>query len=281
MKNKVCLVTGANSGLGKITARVLAQLGASVLMVCRNRQKGELVLNETQAVNNACDLHLFVADLSSLAEIRRLAADINSHFPRIDVLINNAGAINPARSLTVDGLETTFAVNHLAGFLLSNLLLDQLRASTAPRIINVSSHAHKVGNMHFDDLGLEKNFNPMKAYAQSKLANILFTYELVRRLNGKNSGINAVHPGTVNTNFGKNLSGIGGIIFKSFAFLMRSPEHGAETMIWLATAPELTGVSGKYFFDKKEVRSSRISYDTSIARRLWDISKQLTGIGRG
>lgn len=277
MQNRVCLVTGANSGIGKVTAQELSKQGATVLMACRSREKGERALEEIRAQDKNEDVHLFIADLSSQAEIRRLAGEIKAGFPRIDVLVNNAGGINPTMVLTRDGLETTFAVNHLSYFLLTNLLLEHLEASPAPRIVNVSSEAHKYGTIGFDDLGLEKRYNTTKAYAQSKLANILFTYELARHLSNQKITINTLHPGAVNTNFGKNLQGIAGFFFRSCGFLMRSPAKGAETVIWLATAPELNGVSGKYFFDKKEIRSSKISYDADVARTLWDISDRLTG----
>lgn len=277
MQSKVCLVTGANSGIGKVTARALAEQGATLLIVCRSRQRGELALEEIKARTKNDDVHLFVADLSRQAEIRQLAADVQDPFPRIDVLVNNAGGINSALTLTQDGIETTFAVNHLSGFLLTNLLLGSLEASPAPRIVNVSSQAHQFGTIAFDDLGLEKRYSAMRAYAQSKLANVLFTYELVRRVSNKKIMINTLHPGTVSTNFGKNLRGIAGFVFRSFGFFMRTPEKGAETVIWLATAPELNGVSGKYFFDKKEIRSSKSSYDADVAGRLWDVSARLTG----
>lgn len=278
MQNNVCLLTGANSGIGRVTAQALAEQGATLLMVCRNKQKGEQTLEEIRSRSKNDDLHLFIGDLSSQAEIHRLATEITGRFPRLDVLLNNAGGINSELTLTTDGLETTFAVNHLAYFLLTNLLLPSLLKAPAPRIVNVSSQAHQIGKIHFDDLGLEKNYNAMKAYAQSKLANILFTYELARRLSTENISVNTLHPGSVNTGFGKNLQGIAGIFFRSFGFLMRTPEKGAETLIWLATAPELRGVSGKYFCDKKVIRSSTISHDERIAKQLWDVSARLTGI---
>ena len=280
MQNKVCVVTGANSGIGRVTARALAVQGATLIMVCRNKEKGEDALNEIRYLSGNQNIHFFLADLSSQTEVRHLAAEIKTRFPRIDVLINNAGGINPNLVLTADKIETTFAVNHLAHFLLTDLLLEQVKASPAPRIINVSSQAHQIGFINFDDLGFERKYNPMRAYAQSKLANILFTYEFVRRIGDHQVTVNALHPGAVNTNFGKTLHGIGGIMFRTFGFMMRSPEKGAETLIWLATAPELKGVTGKYFFDRKEIRSSKISYDTRAAKELWDISDRLTGIER-
>ncbi len=278
MKNKVCVVTGASSGIGKVTARALSEMGATVLLVCRNREKGEATLREIRSKTKDAAAELFVADLSSQDQIKELAADIETRHSHIDVLVNNAGAINPSLKLTADNIETTFAVNHLTYFLLANLLLDQLKAPPAARVINVSSQTHRYGTINFDDLGLEQNFNPMKAYAQSKLANLMFTYELSRHLAGTRVTVNALHPGGVATNFGKNLDGIAGFFFRSFGFLLRSPERGAETVIWLATAPELEGVTGKYFFDKKEIRSSKVSYDDEISKRLWHVSEQLTGL---
>lgn len=276
MTNKICIVTGANSGIGKVTARELARRGATVLMVCRDREKGEAALQKIQPNAKNATLELFVADLSSQEQIRKLAADIKSRYPRIHVLVNNAGAIYPTRTTTIDGVETTFAVNHLSFFLLTNLLLDQLKAAPSARIVNVSSQAHRYGTIEFDDLGLENGFNSMKSYAQSKLANLLFTYELARLLNGTGITVNALHPGGVRTNFGKNLTGVAGFFFKHLGFFMRSPEKGAETVIWLATAPELEGVTGKYFFDKKEIKSSRLSYNHEVAKRLWNASVEMT-----
>lgn len=280
MQNKVCIVTGANSGIGKVTARALSEQGATLLMVCRNRQKGEAALEEIKIQSKNADVHLFTADLSVQDDIRRLAREIRTYSPRVDVLVNNAGGINPALVMTKDGLETTFAVNHLSYFLLTNLLLESLTASPSLRIVNVSSQAHQIGRMNFDDLGLEKNYNAMRAYAQSKLANILFTYELARRLENRGVMVNTVHPGSVRTNFGRNLHGIAGFFFRSCGFLMRSAEKGAETVVWLAAAPELNGVTGKYFLDKNEIRSSKISYDVDTARKLWDVSCALTGTER-
>lgn len=207
-----------------------------------------------------------------------MAEEISSRYPKVDVLVNNAGGIHPTRTVTVDGIETTFAVNHLAYFLLANLLLAHLKASPAARIVNVTSQAHRYGRMFFDDLGLEKRFNPMMSYAQSKLANILFTYELARQLQGTSVTANTLHPGGVRTNFGKELTGIAGFVFKHMGFVMRPPQKGAETVIWLASSDEVEGVTGKYFLDKKEIRSSKISYDVDVARRLWQVSAELTGL---
>ncbi len=278
MKDKICIVTGANSGIGKVTAQALAEKGATVLMVCRNERKGEAALCEIKEKSKNGNVKLLLADLSSQEEIRRLADKIRTKYPKIDVLVNNAGGINPKRTLTVDGIETTFAVNHLGYFLLTNLLLGHLKAASAARVVNVTSQVHRFARIFFDDLGLEKRYGPMLSYAQSKLANILFTYELARRLNGTAVTANTLHPGGVRTNFGKELTGLAGFYFRNIGFLMRSPEKGAETVIWLASSPDVEGVTGKYFFDKKEIRSSKISCDAEVARRLWHVSVELTGL---
>ena len=278
MNDKICIVTGASSGIGRVAAETLAQLGATVLIVCRNREKGESTRVEILRKHKNAKVELFLAELSSQKEVRGLADAIKARYRHIDVLVNNAGAINPERILTIDGMETTFAVNHLAHFLLTNLIVDQLKAAPAARVINVSSQAHRYGKIYFDDLTLEKGFNPMSSYVQSKLANVLFTYELARKLSNTGVSVNALHPGGVRTNFGRNLGGGLSFIFKSFGIFMRSPRKGAETMIWLACSPDVGGITGKYFFDKRDIRSSAISYDREIARKLWDVSAHLTGL---
>jgi NAD(P)-dependent dehydrogenase (short-subunit alcohol dehydrogenase family) len=281
MQDRICIVTGASSGIGNVTARVLAAQGATLLIVCRNKFKGEQMLEELRRNSANDDVYLFVADLSSQAEIGRLAGEIKSSVPRIDVLVNNAGGINPTMVLTNDGIETTFAVNHLSFFLLTNLLLSAMKKSRSGRIVNVSSQAHQIGTIRFHDLGFEKNYSPMKAYAQSKLANILFTYECARRLKGRKITVNTLHPGTVGTNFGKNLRGLPGLFFRTCGFLLRSAERGAETVVWLATDPEVESMTGGYFLDKKPPRSSRIYYNTEVARTLWDISARMTSLEQG
>ncbi len=273
---RVSIVTGATSGIGKATAIALAQTGITVALVSRKREKGEAVLGEIVSRTGNSNVELFVADLSSLVEVKRLAHEIRARHPIIDILINNAGGVFGTRTLTVDGTELTFALNHLSYFLLTNLLLEPLKSAPQGRIINVSSQAHLVGTIAFDDLELKKKYNAMRSYAQSKLANILFTYELARRLAGTPVTANTLHPGSVRSNFGRELPGIGGFFFRNFGIFMRSPEKAAETVTWLAQADELTGVSGKYYFDKKEIHSSKISYDTGVARHLWEISERMT-----
>jgi NAD(P)-dependent dehydrogenase (short-subunit alcohol dehydrogenase family) len=274
---KVCLITGATSGIGKAAGISLARQGMSIIMVSRNKEKGESIRAAIVENTRNENIHLAVADLSSQQDIRKLASDIKSKYTKLDILINNAGGIFDKRLLTVDGIELTFALNHLAYFLLANLLLEILKAAPAGRVVNVSSQAHQYGKIDFNDPNFEKGYNAMISYAQSKLANVLFTYELSRRLAGTEITANALHPGVVRTNFGKEISGIAGFVFKSLDFFMRSPEQGAETVIWLASAAEVEGVSGKYFLDKKEIRSSKISYDESVADRLWNVSAQMTG----
>jgi len=275
MKNKICIVTGANSGIGKVTAQELASKGAIVIMVCRNKEKGQQALEEIVTKTKNQNLELIVADFSSQKEILRAANEIKTKYPIIDVLVNNAGAINETRTETVDGYETTFAVNHLGYFLFTKLLLDNLKSAPKARIINVASMAQQMGKLNFDDLQTKISYSPMKAYSLSKLANVIFTYELANRLKNSNITANCVHPGVVNTNFGNELKGVVKFIFKLFVPLMRDANKGAETSIWLATAPELEGVSGKYFADKKEKKTQPDSYKPEIQQKFWEVSEKM------
>jgi NAD(P)-dependent dehydrogenase (short-subunit alcohol dehydrogenase family) len=276
---RVCLVTGATSGIGKATAISLAQRGMTVALVSRRKEKGEIVAQEIAGKTGNSKVELFIADLSSFRDVRRLAQEVLVKHPTLDILVNNVGGVFGTKTLTRDGFELTFALNHLSYFLLTNLLLNSLKSAREGRVINVSSQAHKVGTIAFDDLNQEKKYNAMRAYAQSKLANILFTYELARRLKGTNVTTNTLHPGTVRSGFGRDLPGIGGLFFRHFGFMMRSPEKAAQTVSWLASAVELSGVNGRYFMDMREIRSSRISYNTEVADRLWQVSAQMTGVG--
>ncbi|MEZ4594369.1 MAG: SDR family oxidoreductase [Chloroflexota bacterium] len=277
MNGKVCLVTGANAGLGKVTALELAKMGATVVMVARSEARGQAALAEVQQASGSSQVHLLLADLSSLAETRQLAAQFQAQYNRLDVLVNNAGAIFKDRQLSVDGYEMTFALNHLSYFLLTNLLLDLLKASAPARIVNVSSGAHMGGSLNFDDLMQAKKYRSFAAYSQSKLANVLFTYELARRLAGSGVTVNALHPGGVGTQFGAG-EGFMGWFFKLIRPFLLTPEQGAETQIYLASSPDVEGVTGKYFDKKKAVQSSKISYDTAVAQKLWQISEELTGL---
>jgi NAD(P)-dependent dehydrogenase (short-subunit alcohol dehydrogenase family) len=280
MQGKVCIVTGANSGIGKATSLGLAQMGATVVMVCRDRTKGEEAQNEikTKSGNDAIDLLL--AELSSQDSIRQLVENFQQHYMQLHILINNAGGVNLSRRDTVDGFEMTFAVNYLAPFLLTNLLLDKLKASAPARIVNVSSESHESGYIKMDDLQLEKKYRLMRAYGQSKLALVLFTYELARRLQGTGVTANCLHPGFVATNIGQ--SGVGrvgrSIVKLIFSSLGISPEEGAKTSIYLASSPDIEGVTGKYFVKSIPVRSAPISYDESLQRQLWEESAKLVNL---
>jgi len=279
MGEKVCLITGATSGIGKATAMGLANMGASVVMVGRDRGRGEAALAEIKEGSANASVDLMLTDLSSQEDIRRLADEFKDAYPRLDVLVNNAGVIRSKRVTSADGIEMTFAVNHLAYFLLTNLLLDLLKASAPSRIVNVSSAEQRNGTIDFDDLQAEKGYKTAKAYGQSKLANVLFTYELARRLEGTGVTVNCLHPGAgVRTNLGSGVSGVFGFTVRALTPLMKSPEKGAETSIYLASSPEVEGLSGGYFVKKAEARSSDVSHDERIARRLWEVSAELTNV---
>jgi NAD(P)-dependent dehydrogenase (short-subunit alcohol dehydrogenase family) len=279
MQGKVCIVTGANSGIGKATALGLAQMGATVVMVSRDQVKGEEAQNEIKVKSGNDAIDLLQADLSSQASIRQLAENIQQHYQQLHVLINNAGGVNLSRRETVDGLEMTFVVNYLAPFLLTNLLLDKLKASAPSRIVNISSESHQSGYIRMDDLQLEKGYKIMRAYGQSKLALVLFTYELARRLQGTGVTANCLHPGFVATNIGRNAVGkVGRSIVKLIFIRGISPEEGAKTSIYLASSPEIEGVTGKYFINSIPVRSAPISYDETLQRQLWDDSAKLVNL---
>ena len=276
MRGKVCLVTGGSAGIGKATALGLANMGATVIVVGRDRSRGEAGVTEIKQKSNNDAVDLMLADLSSQASIRRLAEDFKDRYQQLHVLISNAGVFISKRTVTVDGIETTFAVNHLAPFLLTNLLLDVLKASAPARIINITSSGERSGTINFDDLQGEGRYSGFRAYNQSKLAMILFTYELARKLEGTAVTVNCVHPGVVVTNLGRGSSGAFGLLLRLMRPFFSSPEKGAETPIYLASSPEVEGVSGKYFAKKAEAKSSERSYDTVTARRLWQVSAELT-----
>lgn len=278
MQDKICIVTGANSGIGKVTARELAKMGATVVMVCRSQERGQAAQAEIKAASHNDSVDLMLADLSSQAAIRRLAQSFKEKYQQLDVLVNNAGAVFMQRRLSEDGLEMTFALNHLGYFLLTNLLLDVIKASAPARIVNVSSEAHRGRKINFDDLQGEQSYSGYNDYGQSKLANILFTYELARRLEGSGVTVNCMHPGFVGSNFARNnglLARVAMTLLRPFA---RSPEKGAETAVYLASSPQVEGVSGHYFIDKEEATSSPESYDEAVAQRLWQVSMELTGL---
>lgn len=279
MNGKVCIVTGANAGIGKETALGLAEAGATVVMVCRNPQKGEAVRREIIDKSGNKNVDLLIADLSSQSEIRRLAAEIDDSYERIDVLVNNAGAVLTGRRLTADGLEYTFALNHLGYFLLTNLLLDKIIASAPARIVNVSSDASMGASLDFDNLQGEKNYSAFGAYSQSKLANVLFSNELARRLAGTAVTSNALHPGVVRTNFGRSTTNfLLGALIRVLGVFMIGPKQGAETSLYLAMSPEVEGVSGNYFANKRAKKPNGIALDTAVAKRLWKVSERLTDL---
>lgn len=271
MMGKICLVTGATDGLGKVTARTLAQAGATVIGVGRIAE--EIEAAKAEIGNSAPSLEFMQADLSSQAQIRALFNQFKRKYDRLHVLVNDAGALFSSYRESVDGIEMTFALNHLGYFLLTNLLLDTIRASAPARIINVASTAHEGNTIQFDDLGHRRNYDGWTAYGSSKLANILFTYELARRLAGTGVTVNTLHPGVVDTSF-----------FRTAGMNMRgtiSPEEGADTQIWLAQSKEVEGVTGKYFVRRRAARSSDASYDEAVARRLWEVSARMTGLASG
>jgi NAD(P)-dependent dehydrogenase (short-subunit alcohol dehydrogenase family) len=280
MQGKICMVTGANSGIGKATALALAQMGATVVMVCRDRARGEEARSEITTTSRNSAVDLLLADLSSQQSIRQLVENFQHHYTRLHVLINNAGAAFPGRRReTVDGLEMTFAVNYLAPFLLTNLLLDVLTASTPARIVNVSSAAHQSGSMQLDDLQAEQRYRPMHTYPQAKLAVVLFTYELARRLQGMGVTVNCLHPGFVATNFAQSDGGPAvRLLVKVLGSFGASPQEGAKTSIYLASSPEVEGVTGKYFVKCIPRRSAAISYDESLQRHLWEQSAKLVNV---
>lgn len=278
MQEKICMVTGATSGIGEVTALELARQGAIVVLVGRDRERSEKVVLKIREEIPATNVQYLLADLSSQAEIHRLAEEFKTKFDRLDVLVNNAGGFFFKRKLSVDGIEMTFALNHLSYFLLTHLLMDSLKASAAARVVIVSSNAHKKHQLNFKDLQNEYRYHGLKAYGRSKLANILFSYELARQLNNTDIAVNAVHPGLVSTNIGNNN---GWLISKIWSFITRNeltPEDGALTNIYLACSPEVEGVSGKYFVREEAVCSNPASYDLASAHLLWEISNQMVNL---
>jgi NAD(P)-dependent dehydrogenase (short-subunit alcohol dehydrogenase family) len=276
LHGKVCLVTGATSGIGLVTAGALARQGAITILVARNAGRGAAVVERIRQATGNLQVEMLLADLSAQADIRRLAREFQSRYPRLDVLVNNAGALFSRRALSADGIEMTWALNHLAYVLLTALLLETLRATAPARIVNVSSDAHRRARLDFDNLQGQQRYGGWQAYARSKLANVLFTYELARRLAGTGVAANAVHPGFVATNFGRQNRSLTALLFRALQRVVAlSPEQGADTVIYLATSPEVEGVTGQYFVKRRAVRSSPASYDVQAAQRLWQLSTEL------
>jgi retinol dehydrogenase 14 len=278
MADTTVLVTGATGGIGKATALGLAAMGARLAITGRDRERTERAAREVRAAGSG-QVDTFVADLSSQSEVRRLAEEVLQNVPCIDVLVNNVGGYWNTRHVTADGLERTFAVNHLAPFLLTNLLLDRMRQCAPARVVTVASNAHAMGRIYFDDLQSERSYSGARAYNQSKLANVLFTYELARRLQGSGVTANALHPGVVSTSFGAEDPGRVQRLFVPFMRpFMKSPAQGAATSIHLAGAPEVATETGRYFANSSPKRSSKQSYDEVAATRLWQVSAGLVGL---
>ena len=270
------MITGANSGIGKATALGLAETGARIVMVCRNKERGESAQQEIIEKTGNKNVDLLICDLSSQEQIRKLVSEFKQKYHNLHVLINNAGIVLSKRELSVDGIEMNFAVNYLASFLLTNLLIDIIKKSAPSRIINVSSGVHKMASMDFDDLqGENKKYGAFKNYGVSKLALTLFTYELSRRLEGTGVTVNAVHPGVVRSNLGRDQPAFSRAFQKVF---FKSPKKGATTSIYLASSPEVKGITGKYFVNKEPKKSSDESYNEEYAKRLWEISTQMTNL---
>jgi retinol dehydrogenase 14 len=278
MGGKTVLITGGTSGIGKATAVAHAAMGANVVITGRKKERGEAAVEEIRGQSTDADVELILADLSVQSEVRRLAETFLAHHDRLDVLVNNAGVVLSKRTETPDGIEMTLAINHLAPFLLTNLLLDCLKESAPSRVITVSSEAQRWGNLDFGDMQSRRRYRGFLVYGMTKLANIMFTYELSDRLQGTGITANCLHPGSVGTNFGQNNRGPMALFFRTFKPFMRSPEQGADTLIWLASSLEVEGVSGKYFSDRKEIEAKEIAYDPDARRRLWEISEELTGL---
>jgi len=278
MKGRICLVTGVTSGIGKVTARALAGMGATVIAVARDAQRGQEAVDEIRREAGNDDVHLRVCDLSSQADIRRFAAGYREAYDRLHVLVNNAGAIFGERKLTVDGLEATFATNHLGYHLLTELLLDVIKTSAPARIVSVASMAHRGAGLDFDDLQFERRaYSPLGVYGASKLANVLWSAELARRLAGTSVTANSLHPGAIGSNFAAS-SGPAWMRFgiKLIRPLLLTPEKGAATSIFLAASPDVERVTGKYFDKKKAIEPDRLAGDAEARRRLWAISEDLT-----
>lgn len=279
MNGKVCIVTGSNSGIGKETALALAEMGATVVMAVRDAEKGENARNEILEQTGNTKTDLMICDLASLDSIRQFAKEFTQKYDRLDVLVNNAGCTIHKRQVTNDGFERTLAVNYLGPFLLTHELLPMLKSSAPSRVINLTSGIHSSARVDFDDLQNERKYRAMNAYGAAKLMVVMYTYELARRLEGTGVSVNAVHPGFAATNLGSNTGALRHrIMFKMVRPLQMSAKKGAETSVYVATSPELEGVTGKYFAKSEERPSSELSYDEEAQKRLWVVTEELLGL---
>jgi NAD(P)-dependent dehydrogenase (short-subunit alcohol dehydrogenase family) len=278
MGGKVVLITGGTSGIGKAAATALAGMGAHVVITGRNEERGKQALQEIREESGNEGVELMLADLAVQAEVQRLAEEFRERHDRLDVLVNNAGLVLSERTETPDGIETQLAINHLAPFLLTNLLLDLLEKSAPSRIVTVSSDAHRWGKMDLDDLQSRKRYRAFSVYGMTKLANVMFTYELAERLEGTGVTVNCLHPGSVNTNFAVSSRSLFTLLFRAFKPFMRSPEQGADTLIYLAASPEVEGMTGKYLVDRRVKAASDAAYDQTTRKELWEASEELTGL---
>lgn len=271
LQGKVCLITGANSGIGKATALGLAHLGATVILVCRDQHRGEAAQAEIKAQSGNASVDLLLADLASQASLRQLAEAVKAQYPNLHVLVNNAGVMPSHRTLTADGLEANFAINHLGPFLLTNLLLDVLKASAPSRIVFVASQV--VSPLDFEDLQSEQHFGMNSTYGKSKLCNILITQELAKRLEGTRVTVNCLHPGLVSSNLSHDWAAPLRVLYRLVGM---SPAKGAQTALYLASSPEVEGITGKYFKKQRPVPAPKLAQDEASTKRLWQVSEEMT-----
>jgi NAD(P)-dependent dehydrogenase (short-subunit alcohol dehydrogenase family) len=278
MQGKTVVITGATSGIGEVAACQLAAAGARVVLIARDRARGAQALQRLESVAPGKNHAAHYANLSRLAEMKRVAETIAATEPQIDVLMNNAGAVFATRQVTGDAIELTFATNHIAYFVLTHFLLERVKATPGARIVSTASDAHKRAKLDFDDLTFEKGYSGFAMYGRSKLMNILFTRELARRLQGTGVTANCLHPGFVNTRFGEGNGGLASLALRGAKKFALTPEEGAKTLVYLASSPEVAGVSGQYFHDCKPVAPSEEAQNDADAKRLWDVSAQLAGL---
>jgi NAD(P)-dependent dehydrogenase (short-subunit alcohol dehydrogenase family) len=278
IEGKTCLITGATNGIGRVTAVELAGMGAELFLTYRDKVRADETVAEIRKRTGKENVHLLHADLGSQKQIRAAAAEFLATGRPLHILVNNAGLGNTKRIMTENGIEMVFAVNHLAYFLLTMLLLDRIKQSAPARIVNVASEAHRFGTINFDDLGGERRYSTIGAYGQSKLANILFSYELARRLAGTGVSVNCLHPGGIASGLWTNNGTLAQIIMKAGKLFLKTPEQGAQTTIYLASSAKAEGVTGKYYANCQEKISNKESYDLNVAERLWEISERMTGV---